>query len=118
VLEMVRRLRRVGVGLRLIPDPQLLPAENDAGAREGMRRIASARLLGSAGQSARRANERCDLAPAGNRLSGVAAMLEGVCYPSARPVMVRRACGIGPSSSLPDATRSRRVAHKPSGLTL
>jgi hypothetical protein len=26
VLEMVRRLRRVRVGLRLIPDPQLLPA--------------------------------------------------------------------------------------------
>jgi hypothetical protein len=44
----------------------------------GKLNIASACLLGSAGQSTHGANERCDLAPAGNRLGGVAAMPEGV----------------------------------------
>jgi hypothetical protein len=49
----------------------------------GKLNAASARLLSNAGQGA---NERCDLAPAGNRPGGVAAMLEGVpvIFPSTR----------------------------------
>jgi hypothetical protein len=44
----------------------------------GKLNVASAHLLGSAGQSAHGANERCDLESTRNRLGGVAAMLKGV----------------------------------------